>query len=79
MGNKNSLVGKVLLGTGKLENYTRSSLEDAIKENGGKVSSSVNKKVDYLIVGDKAGSKLAKAQTLGIPVITEDEFSEMIN
>ena len=73
------LSGKTLLGTGKLQKFTRDSLNQAIIENGGKVSSSVNKKVDYLIVGEKAGSKLTKAKDLGIPTLSEEEFMEMVS
>lgn len=64
--------------TGKLEHFTRDGINDKILELGAKPGSSVTKKTDYLICGEKAGSKLAKAQSLGIPILTEAEFLEMI-
>ena len=65
--------------TGKLEQYTREEIEDVIARNGGKAASSVSAKTSLLVCGENAGSKLAKANALGIKVITEKEFSEMIN
>ena len=58
---------------------SRDEARDAIERLGGKVSGSVSKKTSYLILGDKPGSKLTKAQALGVPVIEEDEFLKMIN
>lgn len=72
------LAGKTIVVTGTLENYTRTGIQQAIKDNGGKTSSSVSKKTDLVIVGANAGSKAEKAQKLGIEIINEDEFSELI-
>jgi DNA ligase (NAD+) len=57
---------------------TRNEASDIITANGGKVSSSVSKKTSYVLAGEEAGSKLTKAQSLGINIITEAEFLEMI-
>ena len=70
--------GKTVVATGKLENYTRDGIQAKLLELGAKPASSVTKKTDYLIVGEKAGSKLTKAQQLGIRTLTEDEFEEML-
>lgn len=64
--------------TGSLENYTREQAGEIIEKFGGKVSSSVSKKTNYVLAGEEAGSKLTKAQSLGVNVITEKEFNEMI-
>ena len=64
--------------TGALQNYTRDEASAIIERFGGKASGSVSKKTSYVLAGENAGSKLAKAQELGIPVISEDEFAEMI-
>ena len=61
-----------------LKNYERKEIEDLIKSLGGKASGSVSKKTDFLVAGAEAGSKLAKAQELGVKVLTEDEFDRMI-
>jgi len=71
------LVGKIFVVTGTLEKYSRSQIEQIIKENGGKVSSSVSKKTDYVLAGAEAGSKLNKANELGVKVIDEKEFLAM--
>ena len=63
--------------TGTLEKYTRSEASDIIEKLGGKTSSSVSKKTSYVLAGREAGSKLTKAEQLGIKIITEDEFEEM--
>ena len=63
--------------TGRLQAYSRSDIADRIKAAGGAVSASVSKKTDYLIAGEDAGSKLADAESLGVKVITEDEFVEL--
>lgn len=65
--------------TGSLENYTRDQVANIIEQFGGKVSSSVSKKTTYVLAGEEAGSKLTKAQELGITILTEQEFVEMIN
>ena len=64
--------------TGKLAHFTRDEINSKIIELGAKAGSSVTKKTDYLICGEKAGSKLTKAQALGIKILSEDEFLEMI-
>lgn len=73
------LEGKTLLATGTLENFPREEIKESIINNGGKYASSVSKKLDYLIVGDKPGSsKIAKATELGVKMITESEYLNMI-
>lgn len=64
--------------TGSLENYTREEAGEIIERFGGKVSSSVSKKTSYVLEGEEAGSKLTKAQSLGVKIITENEFEKMI-
>ena len=64
--------------TGSLDNYTREEAGNIIEKLGGKVSSSVSKKTSYVLAGEDAGSKLTKAQNLGVTIITEKEFEEMI-
>lgn len=64
--------------TGTLENYKREEVGEIIERLGGKVSSSVSKKTSYVLAGDEAGSKLTKAQALGVNIITEKEFEKMI-
>lgn len=74
----NPFYGKTVVATGKLENYTRDGIQMRLLELGAKPSSSVSKNTDYLIVGEKAGSKLAKAQQLGVKTLTEQEFENML-
>lgn len=74
----NPFYGKTVVATGKLENYTRDGIQMKLMELGAKPTSSVTKKTDYLIVGEKAGSKLTKAQELGIRTLTEEEFKAML-
>ena len=69
--------GKTFVVTGTLVNYTRDSIVEEIERLGGKCSSSISKKTDYLLAGEKAGSKLEKARTLGVKVITEQEFEDL--
>ena len=64
--------------TGSLENYTRDEAANIIENYSGKVSSSVSKKTTYVLAGEEAGSKLTKAQELGVTIINEEEFKEMI-
>lgn len=61
-----------------MEKFTRKEAEDIIEKFGGKTSGSVSKKTDYVLAGEEAGSKLIKAQTLGIDIISEDDFENMI-
>jgi len=80
--NKNKdgiLKGLSFVVTGTLKNYTRNEVKELIENLGGKVSESVSKKTDYLIVGEEPGSKLKKAQSLGIKIINEEEFLKLIN
>lgn len=70
--------GKVFVLTGTLEKYKRSEASSIIESMGGKTSSSVSKKTDYVLAGTEAGSKLEKAEKLGVTVITESEFDDMI-
>ena len=70
--------GKVFVLTGALEKFTRKEAEELIEKYGGKTSGSVSKKTSYVLAGEDAGSKLTKANELGITVITEEEFSQMI-
>jgi DNA ligase (NAD+) len=72
------LSGKSFVVTGTLVKFTRDEIHDLIRQHGGKVSSSISAKTDYLVAGDKAGSKLAKAEKLGVQVLTEDRFEAMI-
>ena len=78
MTKENKFTGCTIVATGKLEHFTRDSINDKILELGAKPGSSGTKKTDYLVCGEKAGSKLAKAQQLGVPVLTEEEFERMI-
>lgn len=73
-----ALAGKTVVVTGTLVNYDRNSIERAIKDHGGKPSGSVSKKTDFLLLGDKPGSKLDKAKELGVKIIDETEFRKMI-
>ncbi|WP_288304690.1 NAD-dependent DNA ligase LigA [uncultured Fusobacterium sp.] len=76
----NILAGKTFLFTGTLKNFKREEIKEQIEKLGGKNLSAVSKNLDYLIVGEKAGSKLKKAQDIGtIKIITEDEFIDMCN
>ena len=70
--------GKVFVLTGTLENYTREEAGKIIERYAGKVSSTVSKKTSYVLAGEEAGSKLTKAERLGVTIITEKQFEEMI-
>jgi DNA ligase (NAD+) len=72
------LSGKTLVVTGSLQQYTRDEINDLISRHGGRAASSVSKNTDYLVAGEKAGSKLAKATELGIPVLSEAEFAKLL-
>ncbi len=74
----NRFKGKTFVLTGALSKYSRDEASDIIEKLGGKTSGSVSKKTSYVLAGEDAGSKLTKAQNLGVTVITEEEFEEMI-
>ena len=69
--------GKIFVLTGKLENYTRDAAAEIIESRGGIVKGSVTKATNFVIAGEKAGSKLTRAQELGVKILSEDEFREM--
>ena len=73
------LSGKTIVVTGTLAKYTREQIEELIEQHGGRAGSSVSKKTAYLVAGADAGTKLAKAEKLGVPVITENQFDELIS
>ncbi len=70
--------GKTFVLTGALERFTRSQAEEIIERFGGKASGSVSKKTSYVLAGANPGSKLTKAEALGIPILTEDDFAKLI-
>ncbi|MCA8987120.1 MAG: NAD-dependent DNA ligase LigA [Planctomycetaceae bacterium] len=72
------LAGKSLVVTGTLTQFTRQEIQDLIRQHGGKASGSVSKKTDYLVAGENAGNKLENAQKLGVPVLSEQEFLDII-
>jgi DNA ligase (NAD+) len=72
------LDGRTLVVTGTLEGFSRAEAEEAIRAAGGKVAGSVSKKTDYVVAGESAGSKLAKAQELGIEVLDADGFRRLL-
>ena len=73
-----TLVGLTLVVTGSLENFTRDGVSEAITERGGKAASSVSKKTDYVVVGDSPGSKAARAEELGVAIIDEATFIQLL-
>ena len=75
----NPFTGRTIVITGTLQSFTRNSINAKIEELGAKAGSAVTKNTDYLICGDKAGSKLTKAQELGVTVLTEQEFLNMVH
>jgi DNA ligase (NAD+) len=74
-----TLAGLTFVVTGGLESFTRDGIAETIAAHGGKASSSVSKKTDYVLVGNDPGSKLAKAQELGVPVIDESRFKQILS
>ncbi len=76
-GIDNRFEGKIFVLTGSLSKYTRNEVSDLIEKYGGKTSTSVSKKTHYVLAGEDAGSKLTKAQQLGITILTEEEFENM--
>ena len=72
------LTGKTLVVTGTLAGFNRQEAEEAIRQAGGRASSSVSKKTDYLVAGAEAGSKLTKAETLGVQILDEAAFTALL-
>ncbi len=77
-GESQKLLGKKFVITGKFEELSRNELTELVEKNGGMVSGSVSKKTDYLLAGEDVGSKLDKAQALGVPVLSMEELKEML-
>ena len=73
------LQGKTLVLTGTLHNLTRDAARVLIESQGGKVTGSVSKSTSYVVAGEAPGSKLVQAEALGIPVLTETDFLQLIN
>jgi DNA ligase (NAD+) len=74
-----TLVGKTFVLTGTLEDYTRDEAAEEIRARGGSVSSSVSKHTDYVVAGEKAGSKLKKAEELGIIILNSVTFKDLLD
>ena len=74
-----TFAGKTFVLTGTLPTLKRSEAQGMIEAAGGKVSGSVSKKTDFVVAGEDAGSKLTKAQTLGVSIISEEDLLEMLN
>src|SRR5262245_44856993 len=72
------LTGKTIVVTGTLQKYSRDQIKELIHKHGGKPAGSVSKQTDFVVAGEKAGSKLDKAKGLGVTVLTEDEFEKLI-
>jgi len=72
------LTGKTIVVTGSLQRFSRDEIKELIHDHGGKAAGSVSRQTDYVVAGEKAGSKLDKARELDIPVLSEDEFVKMI-
>jgi len=73
------LSGKTIVVTGSLKSFSRAEIEDAIRRSGGNPSSSVSKNTDFIVCGEDAGSKRDKAKTLGIKIISEEDFKKIIS
>ena len=74
-----TLEGLTIVATGSFEGFTRDSIKDAIISRGGKASSSVSKRTNYVVAGSNAGSKLAEAEALGVPVLSEEQFVSLMD
>jgi len=72
------LAGKTLVVTGTLEKYSRDEIHELIARHGGRAASSISKSTDFLVAGQKAGSKLTKARQLGVEVLSEAQFEQLI-
>jgi DNA ligase (NAD+) len=78
-GTEGPLAGKTFVITGTLPTLSRDDAKDKLEAAGAKVAGSVSKKTDYVVAGEEAGSKLEKAQTLGVPVIDEARMLEILD
>jgi DNA ligase (NAD+) len=76
---KNNSKNRTILFTGTLDTLSRDRAKELAKKNGFKISSSVSKNLDYLIFGEKAGTKLKKAKEMGIKILSEQDFLNLIN
>lgn len=74
-----TLEGLTIVATGSFEGFTRDSIKEAIISRGGKASTSVSKRTSYVVAGSNAGSKLAKAEALGVPILSEEQFVLLMN
>ena len=74
-----TLAGKTVVVTGSLVDFSRDSAKEAIISHGGKAAGSVSRKTDWVVVGENAGSKAAKAEELGIPMLNEDQFKQLLS
>jgi len=74
----NKLTGKTFVLTGEMKSWTRDEVKDIIRKAGGDISSSVSKNTDYVVAGENPGSKYQKALRLGVKIIGEKEFRELI-
>src|SRR5699024_12292596 len=72
------LQGVTIVVIGTLENYTRDSAKEAILARGGKATGSVSKNTEYLIAGDDAGAKVTRAEELGVPIVDEQGYTELL-
>ena len=77
-GNSKNLAGLTFVITGRFESMTRRDAKELIESAGGRASSSVSNKTDYLVAGENAGSKLSKAEEIGVTVISEEELLELL-
>ncbi len=75
---ENPLAGQTIVVTGTLQQFKRDEIKRLIEDRGGRASSSISKNTDFLVAGEKAGSKLRKARELGVKVLSEDEFQELL-
>ena len=72
------LAGRTVVVTGTIEGFSREEAEEAVRAAGGKPAGSVSRKTDYVVAGEGAGSKLAKAQELGVPILDGDGFRKLL-